>query len=318
MAKLISIGEALIDRICYPDGRVMQLPGGAPANVAVAVRKLGQDAMLITKVGEDAEGKLILDTLAPFNLHQNSLLTTNTHNTTIAEVTVAKDGQRTFQFDRRNAADLFITSEELPRDVFHKNDIYHFGSVDLVPSLTKEATLEGKRYAQEHDLILSFDPNLRFALWPNETMLRDTVLEHMVGVDILKISDEELPFLFPNTSEKDTIKTIFQQKIRVLIYSKGAKGVSLYTDQGFEFHLPAYPKKVLDTTGAGDGLLGAFLSQLLAGNVTKDTLSHNATLLIEALKFANAAAAIVCTRPGAIPAFPHVEEVQQWIKEIEK
>ena len=315
MAKLISIGEALIDRLTYPDGRVLALPGGAPANVAVAVRKLGQKAMLITKVGEDSEGTLILDTLKPFQLDQQSILTTNAHQTTVAEVTVDADGQRTFHFDRRNAADLFITNEELPLSSFQPNDIFHYGSVDLVPSLTKEATLEGKRYAKNHDLLISFDPNLRFSLWPNESMLKETVLEHLYDVDILKLSDEELPFLFPNLNVKDAIQEIFSKHIQVFLYSKGGDGVSLYTNQGFELHLPAYPKHVIDTTGAGDGLLGGFLAKLLSSSVTKKSLVNNATILIEALKFANATAAIVCTRSGAIPSFPTVEEVNTWLKE---
>lgn len=315
MAKLISIGEVLIDRLTYPDGSIKEIPGGAPTNVAVAVKKLNQDAMLITKIGEDSAGQLILETLQSFQLHLTSIRTTNAHQTTVADVRVHEDGQRSFQFDRRNAADLFITLDEMPLASFQPHDIYHFGSVDLVPSLTKDATLEGKRYARQHNLLISFDPNLRFSLWPNEEMLRQTVLEHLYDVDILKISDEELPFLVPDLSEADAIHFLFSQKVKVLIYSKGSKGVTLYTNLGFEFSLPAYPKKVMDTTGAGDGLLGAFLANVLTFHLTPETLTTDATLLVQALKFANAAAAIVCTRMGAIPAFPTLNEVQGWLKE---
>jgi fructokinase len=314
VAKLISIGEALIDQLTYPDGHTVALPGGAPANVAVAVRQLGQDAMLITKVGEDENGRQLVQVLKDYNLDSASIFTTSAHQTTIAHVTVAHDGQRTFSFDRRNAADLFITRDELPLSSFLPHDIYHFGSVDLVPSLTKETTLEGKQYAKQHEVIIAFDPNIRLSLWPNQTMVKETVLDHLYEVDILKLSDDELPFLFSDVSEKEAIDKIFKNKVQVFLYSKGAKGVSLYTNQGFEFHLPSFAHDVVDTTGAGDALLGGFLAKLLALNVTQRTLTTNASYLIDALQYANAVAAIVCSRFGAMPSFPTDSEVTSWLK----
>ncbi len=318
MGKLISIGEALIDRITYPDGSVEMLAGGAPANVAACVAHLGQSAFLLTKLGEDDEGTHLYNKLASMNVDVRYVLRTSTHRTTVAQVTIDAQGDRHFQFDRRNASDLFFTRDDMPTDLLEPSDIFHFGSVDLVPSLMKEATIQGIMETKRQGALLSFDPNLRFALWPSEDALRATVLEHMIGVDILKVTEEELTFLFPNQSLPDQISACFAAKVTVVLVSKGDKGVSLYTESGFEHHERAHHVKVIDTTGAGDGLMAGFLYALLVNQESRDDLLHNGPLLIKSLRFGNAVAALVCTKKGAIPAFPSEPDVQKFITSKEK
>lgn len=313
MGKLISIGEALVDRLTYPNGSIESLAGGAPANVAACVAYLGQASMLLTKLGDDEEGKLIHHKLASMNVDMRYVLVTNAHQTTIADVTIDEKGDRHFRFDRRNASDLFLTPEEIPFSIVEPEDILHFGSVDLVPSLMKDTTTLLLLDAKRKGAMLSFDPNLRFSLWPNEEQLKATVHEYMLGVDVLKVTLEELDFLFPNQPLRAQLDACFQAKIRVVIVSKGSEGVSLYTASGFETHLPSHPIKVIDTTGAGDGLMAGFLFQLLERNATKEQLLHDSSILLTSLKFANAVAALVCTKKGAIPAFPDFNTVQTFI-----
>ncbi len=313
MGKLISIGEALIDRITYPNGSVEMFAGGAPANVAACVAHLGHSSFLLTKLGEDDEGNYLYNKLASMYVDMRYVLRTSAHRTTVANVTVDERGDRHFQFDRRNASDLFFTPEDMPNGVLDATDIFHFGSVDLVPSRMKDATIQGIMDAKRQGSLLSFDPNLRFSLWPSEDALRATVLEHMVGVDIFKVTEDELSFLFPNVPFQEQINQCFASKINLILVSKGEQGVSLFSLSGFEHHERAYHVKVIDTTGAGDALMGGFLYALLTKQATREDLLHNGPLLKEAIRFANAVAALVCTKKGAIPAFPNARDVHEFL-----
>jgi fructokinase len=311
MAKLISIGEALVDQVKQGVKILGKYAGGAPTNVAAAVAALGVQAVLLTKIGDDEEGKLILQTLQQKGVDTRYVKTTDAHDTTIAKVQVDKKGQRTFTFDRRNAADLFFSREDVDASLFEQGDILHFGSVDLVPSLMRKAHEYALDLARKNGLIISFDPNLRFNLWPNQEALREAVKEFMFSVDILKMTEEELNFIFPNMTLEAAIEKVFASKVTWLILSKGEQGVAL--------HHPKYPTtfikgikiKVVDTTGAGDALMGSLLYQLLKANVSKEKLPSAQTKMKEALTFANQVAALVCTKVGAIDAFPSQEDLKK-------
>jgi fructokinase len=310
MAKLISIGEALVDIIKLPGKPVIFSPGGAPANVACAVSNLGQEAVLLSKLGDDDNGKLILEALRMKGVHTDYILTTDAHQTTVANVLVDKKGQRTFTFDRRNSADLFYRFQELPLDIFNEGDILHFGTVDLVPSLMKDAHSYALIHARKKQMIISFDPNLRFTLWPNDESLKQTVFEFMYYADILKLTDDELSFLYPNLTIDETINKIFLTKVKVIIISKGSLGVSLYRQGKPAIDIPGIQVEVVDTTGAGDALIGSFLASLLDADAKKDSFYLQDDLLKKSLVFANKVAAYVCTKPGAIEAFPTREIIK--------
>jgi fructokinase len=311
MAKLISIGEALIDQVKQGVKLVGRFTGGAPTNVAAMVANLGQSSVLLTKIGDDDEGKIILETLRRLGVDTNHIKITDAHDTTVAKVQVDKKGQRTFTFDRRNAADLFLTKEDLDPSLFESGDILHFGSVNLVPSLSRKAHEFAIDTAKRNQVILSFDPNLRFNLWPNPLALREAVKEFMLGVDIFKVTEEELNFIFPDMSIEAAIEKVFQAKITWLILSKGDQGLVAYQAKQKPLLIKGIKVKVVDTTGAGDALIGALLTKLLAAGITKSKLPTSGLKMKEFLTYANQVAALSTTKSGAIESFPSQDDLKR-------
>jgi fructokinase len=311
MAKLISIGEALIDQVKQGVKLIGRFTGGAPTNVAAMVANLGQSSVLLTKIGDDDEGKMILETLRRLGVDTNHVKVTDAHDTTVAKVQVDKKGQRTFTFDRRNAADLFLTKEDIDPTLFETGDILHFGSVNLVPSLTRKAHEFAIDTAKKNNLILSFDPNLRFSLWPNPLALREAVKEFMVGVDIFKVTEEELNFIFPDMSIESAIEKVFQAKITWLILSKGDQGLVAYQAKQKPIIIKGNKVKVVDTTGAGDALIGALLTKILASGISKSKLATSALKMKDFLTYANAVAALSTTKSGAIESFPSQDDLKK-------
>jgi fructokinase len=311
MAKLISIGEALIDQVKQGVKLIGKFTGGAPTNVAAMVANLGQSSVLLTKIGDDDEGKMILETLRRLGVDTNHIKITDAHDTTVAKVQVDKKGQRTFTFDRRNAADLFLTKEDIDASLFEAGDILHFGSVNLVPSLSRKAHEFAIDTAKKNQVILSFDPNLRFSLWPNQLGLREAVKEFMIGVDIFKVTEEELNFIFPDMSIEAAIEKVFQAKITWLILSKGDQGLVAYQAKQKPLVIKGNKVKVVDTTGAGDALIGALLSKLLAAGITKAKLPTSGLKMKEFLTYANNVAALSTTKSGAIESFPSQDDLKK-------
>jgi fructokinase len=311
MAKLISIGEALVDQVKQGVKILGKYPGGAPANVAATVATLGGQSILLTKVGDDDEGKMIIQALQEKGVHTQYIQITDAHVTTVAKVQVDKKGQRTFTFDRRNAADLFYMKEEVPVDIFEPGDILHFGSVDLVPSLMRKAHEYAIDLAKKKGVILSFDPNLRFNLWPNPLSLREAVKEFMHDVDILKLTEEELNFIFPDMSLEEAIELVFKARVKWVIVSRGDQGLIAYHPKQKPLTIKGVKVKVVDTTGAGDALIGSLLYQLLNAHISKDKLPNAAAKMKDGLIFANQVAAYVCTKPGAISALPNQEALKK-------
>jgi fructokinase len=310
MGKLISIGEVLVDMIKLPGKEVQKNAGGAPANVVCAASMLGQETIMLSKLGKDENGSFLLDVLQRKGVNTEHIMITESHVTTVVQVNVDKKGQRTFTFDRRNAADLFYSFQELPKDIFTDQDILHFGTVDLVPSLMKEAHSYALIAARKQNTLISFDPNLRLNLWPTELALKETVSNFLYYADIVKLTDEEILFLYPDLSFEEALKTIFSAKVKVIIVSKGPAGVTLYQPLLEPIEVKGIPVEAIDTTGAGDALIGAFLAKLLSYGVNKSNLVENQSYLVNALTFANKVASYVCTKVGAIEAFPSLEEIK--------
>jgi fructokinase len=311
MAKLVSIGEALIDQVKQGVKLIGKFTGGAPTNVAAMVANLGQSSVLLTKIGDDDEGKMILETLRKLGVDTNHVKVTDAHDTTVAKVQVDKKGQRTFTFDRRNAADLFLTREDIDPSLFEEGDILHFGSVNLVPSLTRKAHEFAIDTAKKNGVILSFDPNLRFNLWPNPLALREAVKEFMIGVDIFKVTEEELNFIFPDMSIEAAIEKVFQAKITWLILSKGDQGLVAYQAKQKPMVIKGVKVKVVDTTGAGDALIGALLTKILASGISKAKLASSGLKMKDFLTFANEVAALSTTKSGAIESFPSQDDLKK-------
>ncbi|KKI89112.1 fructokinase [Bacillus sp. SA1-12] len=322
MAELFSIGEVLIDFIPEQKGKALKdvvsfekAPGGAPANVAAAVAKAGARASMITKLGTDAFGDFLVETLNEVGVNTDRVLRTDEANTALAFVSLKEDGERDFSFYRNPSADLLLNEAEIDENWFGEGDILHFCSVDLVESPMKQAHVKAIRSAKEKGAIISFDPNVRLPLWPNPQECRQTILQFLPEAHLVKISDEELEFITGISDEKEAINSLFVGDVKAVIFTRGAEGADLYV--GGECYCSAgYQVTVQDTTGAGDAFIGGFLYKLLE---KKATLPQLINILKEEhqdiLSYANASGALTTTGKGAISALPTKESIHELILE---
>lgn len=321
--RLCVIGEALIDFIPEKKGqrlrdveRFRRAAGGAPANVAGAVTKLGLPSRMLTKLGEDAFGDYLLKVLEDAGIDTSYIRRDGRGETALAFVSLAEDGNRDFKFYRKNSADLLYSPDEIPQHVLDDCRMIHFCSVDLVESPMKQAHRRLIGMASERGLLISFDPNLRRSLWNDDEALRRTVREFLPLADIVKLSDEELEFITGTSSIEEALPVLLSSgRTRCVVYTKGAAGAEAYTRTA-EAKAPGYPITVRDTTGAGDSFIGAFLFCLLRDQV-RDPATLSGEALLQYLRFANAYGAYTATKEGALDAMADAEEMERWMEFLE-
>lgn len=316
MLDIITVGELLID-LTQTHIDQMQVrhyaanPGGAPANVAVAAARLGANAGFIGKVGRDTFGADLRAVLVRSGVDVSGLYETDRALTTQAVVSVAPSGERSFAFYRSPGADTLLTADEVEQALSVPPKVIHFGSVSLTADPARSATLAAGRAAKRIGALVSYDPNYRANLWPDEQTAVYWMKEPLPLVDVLKISDEELPLLTGQEDPEAGTAALAAGGIRLILVTLGSKGVfyRFGRDVGV---IPGVRVKVADTNGAGDTFLGALLSRLvLRGDQPLEGL--NVPELEEMLSFANRAAALTCTRSGAIPAMPTLAEVEAFV-----
>ena len=308
---LFSIGEALIDMIPTRSGcEFSEVPsfmpriGGAPANVCGAFARLGGQAALLTQLGNDPFGHMLADRLAGYGIDVSRVPFTDAANTALAFVSLGTDGSRTFSFYRNPSADLLYAAEQIDPDWFRDAFALHFCSVGLVESPMRGAHSAAIRAVQDAGALVSFDPNLRFPLWPDREALRRTVWEFLPQADILKISDEELEFLTGTADIRAALPALFTGRVQLILYTCGSAGAYAFT-RAAEGFAPCTPVRVVDTTGAGDGFIGSFLWQLHRAGVTAASLPGlSAETLTEALRLSNAFCGVSVQAHGAIDSYP--------------
>ena len=310
MIDITAVGEILID---LTQSGVNELgipefaanPGGAPANLAVAAARLGASAAFIGKVGTDSFGTFLRNTLMENHVDVSGMVTDEVSRTTLAVVAVDKTGERTFSFYRDPSADVNLRAEEISEEQLKNTRFLHFGSVSLTTDPARTATLHAARTAKANGALISYDPNYRASLWPDEQTAIARMMEPLEMVDVLKVSDEELPLL-TGTEDLDAGSAMLAAKgIRLVLVTLGANGA--YYRFGEETgHVPGVKVTVGDTNGAGDTFFGATLAQL-SKLESLDALTGEA--LRKILTVSNKAAAITTSRRGAIPAMPTAEEV---------
>ncbi|MCG1010145.1 carbohydrate kinase [Salinicoccus sp. ID82-1] len=321
MKRLYTIGEALIDFIPAEKGKKLKdinafepQVGGAPANVAAAHAILGGESYLLTQLGTDAFGDRIIELLESKGVHTDYITRTGKANTGLAFVSLDETGNRDFSFYRNPSADLLYDGSAVKDIDFHKEDLLHFCSVDLVESTMKEThrTVIGKM--KEAGGTVVFDPNIRLPLWEDKDACRAAVREFMKYADIIKISDEELEFITGIKNESDALSALFTDDVEAVIYTKGPAGSEIIYREGGYCEHPGFEVDTIDTTGAGDAFIGAVLYQL--SSYTKpaiDALKENGP---EILRLANAVGALSTTRKGAIMSIPSYKEADDLTSSI--
>ncbi len=310
MRDITAIGEILIDLTqTGKNGAGVPTfaanPGGAPANVAVAAARLGCSTAFIGKVGADSLGGYLRQVLGE-NGVDHSGLQVGESATTMAIVSIDETGERSFRFLR--GADCEMVPEDVDEKMAQNSRILHFGSVSLTQGIARSATIFTARAAHRAGMLVSYDPNYRPALWRTKRDALEWMSLPLPLVDIIKLSEEELPLLTGSEDLEEGSRALEEEGIRLVMITLGAKG-AFCRWQGESFTVPSVPAKVADTNGAGDTFMGAVLSRLCRrGEKPLENLERGE--LEEILAFANRAASITCSRSGAIPAMPTLAEVE--------
>ncbi len=314
MKDLVTVGEILID-LTY-SGRDKGIPvytanpGGAPANVAVAAARLGADAAFIGKVGQDYYGDFLRKTLEDNRVDVSGMLTDEAARTTLAVVSVAESGERSFSFYRRNCADTLLCSDEISLELLADTHFLHFGSVSLTDEPSRSATLFAVEKAKELGATVTYDPNYRANLWDSEEIAVEQMKSVLDMVDILKISDEELPLLTGTDDPEAGTRLLYDTYgIPLILLTLGPDG-AYYRRKDETGKADGFRVKVADTNGAGDTFFGAFLSRMAALGVCRPE-ALSAQQLYDSVRTANLAASLTTSRHGAIPAMPDLKELEE-------
>lgn len=281
-------------------------PGGAPANVAVAAARLGSNTAFMGKVGQDGFGGYLRRVLEE-NGVDHSGLHTGSAPTTMAIVSVDGGGERSFQFVR--GADCSIAPEEVDETAVRHSKVLHFGSVSLTKGIARSATIFAARSARQAGILVSYDPNYRPALWSSETEAREWMTIPLPLVDVIKLSEEELPLLTGSHDLAEGSGLLAGKGISLVLVTLGESG-AFCRWKGECFTVPGVAVRVADTNGAGDTFFGAVLSRLCRrGERPLEGLERGE--LEDILAYANRAAALTCSRSGAIPAMPTRAELEE-------
>jgi len=311
--SIVCLGEALIDFVADVSGVTLEecpgfrkAAGGAPANVAAGLGRLGARARFVGKVGDDAFGRFLRDTLAAEGVDTGPMRFEPAARTGLAFVSLTRDGERDFMFYRDPSADMLLRPDELPPDLFADARVFHFGSITLIAEPSRSATLRAAEMARAAGCVVSFDPNLRPPLWGSLAHARAEIMAALPLADIVKVNEEELEFLFPGADAVHGAASLRRHGPRLAIVTLGAAGCYAGTASGGEA-VSGFRVPVVDTTGAGDGFVAGFLAEL-----PDDLPPHDLPPpeLRRILRFANAVGALTCTRKGAIPALPTRAEAQ--------
>ena len=265
---------------------------------------------IITMLGNDPFGDKIVAELKEYGIGVDYIRRTNKANTSLAFVTLDENGNRDFSFYRNPGADMLMSENDIDKTWFSDAFALHFCSVSLGDFPMRKAHNKAIKYAKENGLIVSFDPNVRLPLFDDHEYLKNVIHEYIQYADILKISDEEVEFIFGNKDIEENLDYLFDQGVKLLVYTSGKDGAVAYT-KNVVAHSKGIKVNAVDTTGAGDGFIGCLLYQMAKENVDLEQIN---ILTEEQLKtyldLSNKFCSISVTKEGAIASYPTMEELR--------
>ena len=310
-----ALGELLID--FTENGTSLQgnplmeaNPGGAPCNVLAMLERLGKKTAFIGKVGKDMFGNQLKAAVEEVGIDTRNLIMDENVHTTLAFVHTYPDGDRDFSFYRDPGADMMLTKDEVLKELIENSRIFHFGTLSSTHEGVREATRHAIELAKEAGCIITFDPNLRPPLWKSLDDARKEIEYGMTKCDVLKISDNEVEFLF-GTTDYDKGAAMIREKynIPLVLITMGKDGSRAYYKDLRVEAAPFLQENTIETTGAGDTFCASTLNYVLEHGL-EDLTEEN---LKELLTFANAAASLITTRKGALRVMPSRQEVLDFI-----
>jgi fructokinase len=325
MADVLCLGEILVDWVCTTVGAELdaaqsltKAPGGAPANVAVGLARQGVSTAFIGRVSQDAFGEWLKDLLKNEGIDTTCTVADPKANTRMAYVVTTITGDRKLaEFSRVACAD---SQADLKEEQFKSASFLHFGSISLIAEPCKSATTRAKDYAKKHGALISYDPNVRLGLWPSPEACRKTILETLQWADLVKINLDELEFLTGSHKLEAAERLREEHNIPLLIITLDAQGSHFITAKGSRT-VPGFKIQLVEATGAGDGFVSGVIAGILphiknATNRREALQQLSVDTLAEIFKRANAVGAIACTRPGAIPALPKLNEIDAFMNDL--
>lgn len=317
MIDVLSLGELLIDFTPQKDSNkaypsYTAHPGGAPANVVVALSQLGHHTAMIASVGNDYFGKLLKNTLAEKDVQTDFIVSTG-FPTTLSFVHLENDGERSFSFHRERGADVMLTEDHIKEAFIKSTKMLHVGSISMTENPTRDATRKALQIAKKEEKVITYDPNYRPLLWESEEEARQHILEVIEIADIVKLSLEELTFLTSETSIDEAANEILKTyNVTLLFITAGDEGSYAYHANGNTVYAKGKTVYAIDTTGCGDAFFAGTLAYIIKHklNITQLTKEQ-----LEAITtYGNMMGAFVATRLGGIPAMPNKAAITQFIE----
>ncbi len=326
MPEIIAIGEALIDFLSIDrDVSIEETSGftiacgGAPANVSVAVSKLGESSGFIGKVGDDSFGRRIKRMLERTKVDTRNLILDRSVNTTLAFVSVKKSGEVDFTFYRNHCgADLALKQDEIDEGYIFEAKLLHFGSLSFTGEPLKSATLKAIEVARGANKLISFDPNLRPSLWDSMRRAKSEIENGLQYADIVKLTDEELSFITDTDNLVKGTNMLLKYGPRIVVVTRGGNPC-FFNNGDYYVEVPPYRVDVVDATGGGDAFVGGLLVKLIRRlREGKSIFEIEEKEAVNILSFANACGAITVSRKGVIPALPDMSEVEDFMEKHSK
>ena len=311
MYDVVALGELLIDFASksvdaagYPT--MAANPGGAPGNFLAALNAYGKKTAFLGKVGDDAFGHLLVGTLEQAGIETKGVIVDPDVFTTLAFVTFDETGDRSFSFARKPGADTQICWEEVDKTMIDEAKIFHFGTLSLTGEPARTTTQKAVAYAKEQGKLITCDPNLRKPLWATMEEAKKQILWSLQQADVVKISDEEVDFLWECTPEEGAEKLLSECGVSLAMVTLGPKGCLLKTVNA-ACSVPGPKVSPIDTTGAGDIFGGSAVSRLL--DLGKDIAELTNADLEFIGSFATTAASLSTEVLGGIPSIQDKETV---------
>lgn len=313
MKGVISLGEALIDFIPLDSSNITyeKCPGGAPANVAVGIARLGGKSSFLGKVGKDVLGDFLVQTLSSYGVNVESFYQTHEAKTGLVFVTNKENGERSFDFYINRSADQLLHKDEIKQELFQQHNILHFGSISMIEDPAQTATLEAVQLAKQKGLLLSYDPNLRLGLWESPEKAKEQIISLLPQADILKISEEELTFITDQSELSEGLQQLVPYNISLILVTLGEEG-SIIHFKGATERVQAMKVNAVDTTGAGDAFVSAILYQISEYGTDLESLSL--ADIVQFAKFASVSGGLAASVKGAMTALPTREQVSALTK----
>lgn len=318
MFSVTALGEVLIDFTDHgtsANGQKLfeRNPGGAPANVLVALKKLGHETAFIGKVGTDMHGEFLRQIIAENGINCEGLISDPDFFTTLAFVALDENGDRSFSFARKPGADTQLKPEDLPKDVITNSKVFHVGSLSMTDEPARSATIEALKLAEGAGCVMSYDPNYRDSLWPSAEAAAEQMRSIVHFMDLVKISAEECPLLTDFNKPEEAAKALLDQGVSVVVVTLDADGAYVATKDGAKI-VKSFRVDAVDTTGAGDSFWGGFLCAYCeSGKKPSEVTIDDAAGFT---RFGNAVASLCVRKRGAIPAMPERAAVEALLAEL--